>query len=130
MRVTPSLHSVVLPDGEALGAELLRQDAAVALVVAVDPASGAMTWAAFPRHGQAAGARDLARSIEARPRTAGVAAKPAGTVLAELGERGLQWKTMTVLGDGSVLLQTGLDQRVWLRPLAQSGQAPAPARSP
>ena len=130
MRVTPSLHSVVLPDGEALGAELLRQDAAVALVVAVDPASGAMTWAAFPRHGQAAGARDLARSIEARPRTAGVAAKLAGTVLAELGERGLQWKTMTVLGDGSVLLQTGLDQRVWLRPLAQSGQAPAPARSP
>ena len=26
-------------------------------------------------------------------------------MLAELGERGLQWKTMTVLGDGSVLLQ-------------------------
>ncbi|MCZ4317147.1 PDZ domain-containing protein [Comamonadaceae bacterium G21597-S1] len=127
MRVTPALHPVVLPDGAPLGAELLRPDAPIAMVVAVDPSSAAMTWAAFPRHGQAVAARELARAVEARARTAGTVAKSAGAVLAELGERGLLWNTMTRLGDGSVLLQTGLDQRVFVRPMAGAGQASEPA---
>ncbi len=130
MRVTPSLHPVVLPDGAALGVELLRQDAPVGLVVALDPVTGTITWAAVLRHGQVTGARDLARAVEARPRSAGVAVKPASAVLSDLGERGLHWKTMTVLGDGSVLLQTGLDQRVLLRPVVQPGPVSEPAPAP